>query len=121
MHEPSTDRAYQKFLSVCPQGERNEQEAPIITTGPNGQESFFSGRMRGIGIDSRDLPGVIIRVICERNQYLTLVRPRKAADLLIAATAQEHGLTVVTRNVRHFEPTGVAVLNPWNSRAKGSV
>ena len=34
------------------------------------------------------------------------------ADLLIAATAIEHGLTMVTRNVRHFEPTGVAVLNP---------
>ncbi|WP_419938613.1 type II toxin-antitoxin system VapC family toxin [Candidatus Palauibacter sp.] len=34
------------------------------------------------------------------------------ADLLIAATALEHGLTVVTRNVRHFEPTGVRVLNP---------
>ena len=33
-------------------------------------------------------------------------------DLLIAAAAIEHGLTVVTRNVRHFEPTGVAVLNP---------
>ena len=29
------------------------------------------------------------------------------ADLLIAATALEHGLTVVTRNVRHFEPAGV--------------
>ena len=34
-------------------------------------------------------------------------------DLLIAATALEHGLTVVTRNVRHFEPTGVPVLNPF--------
>ena len=34
------------------------------------------------------------------------------ADLLIAATALEHGLTVVTRNVRHFEPTGVPTLNP---------
>ena len=34
------------------------------------------------------------------------------ADLLIAATALEHGLTVVTRNVRHFGPTGVSVLNP---------
>ena len=34
------------------------------------------------------------------------------ADLLIAATALEHGLTVVTRNVRHFEPTGVPVLDP---------
>jgi predicted nucleic acid-binding protein len=35
------------------------------------------------------------------------------ADLLIAATALEHGLTVVTRNVRHFEPTGVAVVDPF--------
>ena len=35
------------------------------------------------------------------------------ADLLIAATALEHGLTVVTRNIRHFEPTGVPVLNPF--------
>ncbi|MDE2802319.1 MAG: type II toxin-antitoxin system VapC family toxin [Chloroflexota bacterium] len=34
-------------------------------------------------------------------------------DLLIAATALEHGLTVVTRNVRHFTPTGVAVLDPF--------
>ena len=35
------------------------------------------------------------------------------ADLLIAATALERGLTVVTRNVRHFEPTGVSTLNPF--------
>ena len=35
-----------------------------------------------------------------------------SADLLIAATGLEHGLTVVTRNVRHFEPTGVPVVNP---------
>lgn len=34
-------------------------------------------------------------------------------DLLIAATALERGLTVVTRNVRHFETTGVTVLDPF--------
>lgn len=38
-------------------------------------------------------------------------------DLLIAATALVHGLTVVTRNVRHFEPTGVRVLNPFGDDA----
>ncbi len=37
------------------------------------------------------------------------------ADLLIAATALERGLTVVTRNLRHFTPTGVATLNPWQA------
>jgi predicted nucleic acid-binding protein len=36
----------------------------------------------------------------------------EGADLLIAATALEHGLTVVTHNVRDFEPTGVPVLDP---------
>ena len=37
------------------------------------------------------------------------------ADLQIAATAFVHGLTVVTRNVRHFEPTGVRVFNPFEN------
>ena len=33
-------------------------------------------------------------------------------DAMIAATAQIHGLTVVTRNVADFKPFGVALLNP---------
>ena len=36
----------------------------------------------------------------------------KNADLLIAATALDHGLTVVTCNVGDFEPTGVPVIDP---------
>ena len=39
-----------------------------------------------------------------------------SADLMIAATALEHGLTVVTRNVSDFEPSGVAVLDPFSRR-----
>jgi toxin FitB len=35
------------------------------------------------------------------------------ADILIAATALTHGLTVVTRNVKHFSPTGAVVINPF--------
>ena len=35
-----------------------------------------------------------------------------SSDLQIAAIAWSRGLTVVTRNVRHFEPTGVPTLNP---------
>lgn len=38
-------------------------------------------------------------------------------DLGIAATALEHGLTVVTRNVAHYERTGVAIVNPFEARA----
>ncbi len=40
----------------------------------------------------------------------------EGADLQIAATALEHGLTVVTRNVSDFRSTGVAVLNPSDAR-----
>jgi toxin FitB len=39
-----------------------------------------------------------------------------SADLMIAATALEHGLTVVTRNVSAFEPSGVAVFDPFSRR-----
>jgi toxin FitB len=38
----------------------------------------------------------------------------KGVDNLIAATALCHNLTVVTRNVKDFEPTGVRVLNPYS-------
>lgn len=42
----------------------------------------------------------------------------KNLDLGIAATALEHGLTVVTRNVAHYAPTGVAIVNPFEATAR---
>jgi toxin FitB len=38
-------------------------------------------------------------------------------DALIAAVAEAVGMTVVTRNIKHFEPLGVACLNPWDTTA----
>ena len=35
------------------------------------------------------------------------------ADLIIAATASVHDLTVLTRNLRHFTPLGVKAINPF--------
>jgi toxin FitB len=40
---------------------------------------------------------------------------KQSGDIMIAASALEHGLTVVTRNVSDFEPTGVSALNPFKS------
>jgi predicted nucleic acid-binding protein len=34
-------------------------------------------------------------------------------DLIIAATALQHGLTVVSRDASDYQKAGVAVLNPW--------
>src|ERR1700761_8675572 len=39
--------------------------------------------------------------------------PCSERDALIAAAALVHGMTVVTRNVEDFQPTGVEILNPW--------
>jgi predicted nucleic acid-binding protein len=36
------------------------------------------------------------------------------ADLIIGATARSHGLTILTRNTRHFEPLGLPTLNPFD-------
>jgi len=39
----------------------------------------------------------------------------KGIDNLMAATALCHNLTLVTRNARHFEPTGARVFNPFGA------
>ncbi|MFD4433980.1 PIN domain-containing protein, partial [Nocardia sp. NPDC058497] len=40
--------------------------------------------------------------------------PGPERDAMIAATANEHGMTVVTRNAKDFEPVDVPVINPWD-------
>jgi predicted nucleic acid-binding protein len=46
---------------------------------------------------------------------LRVPNPCAERDALIAATAMMHAMTVVTRNVKDFESTGVEILNPWDS------
>lgn len=38
---------------------------------------------------------------------------RPERDAMIAATAKQHGYTLITRNTRDFSDCGVQVLNPW--------
>ena len=51
--------------------------------------------------------------VAQRCAVLHVPDPRSDRDALIAATALVHGMTVVTRNVSHFQAMGVAVINPW--------
>lgn len=51
--------------------------------------------------------------VAQRSARLHVPDPRPVRDALIAATALVHGMTVVTRNVADFGPTGVSILNPW--------
>jgi toxin FitB len=43
------------------------------------------------------------------------VHPELATDMLLAATALEHGLTVATRSVDHFRRARVPVVNPFDA------
>lgn len=65
---------------------------------------------------------IILPITAEIAQYCGEIRgqfrqtgiTRSQADMLIAATAQVHQLTLVTRNVRDFEGCNLAILNPFS-------
>jgi predicted nucleic acid-binding protein len=66
--------------------------------------------------DANLLP--VTKNIAQRWGILSIQAKRKGsplatADGLIAATALEHDLTLVTRNVKDFTGLGVSLLNPW--------
>lgn len=52
--------------------------------------------------------------VAQRCARLHVPDPRAERDALIAAMALVHGMTVVTRHVGDFAPTGVPLLNPWS-------
>ena len=72
-------------------------------------------------MDGQVLPTFLGRIlaidvaVAQRCAALLVPDPGSDRDALIAATALVHGMTVVTRNVRPFQPMGVVVLNPWES------
>ena len=69
----------------------------------------FAGRFLSVAV-----------AVAEASARLHVPDPRPdlltIRDGLIAATALVHRMTVVTRNVADFKPTGVATLNPWVAR-----
>lgn len=42
-------------------------------------------------------------------------RPISVFDAQIAAVCQAHGASLATRNIKDFEATGIAVIDPWNA------
>jgi predicted nucleic acid-binding protein len=65
---------------------------------------------------ARDFADAILAVDAEAAQVwgrLRVPHAENPLDKQIAATALLHDLTVVTRNVAHYQPTGVRVLNPF--------
>lgn len=51
--------------------------------------------------------------VAKRAATLHVPNPLEDRDALIAATAAVHQMTVVTRNIHHFERAGVPLFDPW--------
>ena len=66
--------------------------------------AFFAGRILPIDAAVADRWG---RMVAQAG------RPVPAIDSLLAATAEQHGLTLVTRNLRDVKGLAVQVINPW--------
>ena len=67
----------------------------------------FEGRILAVDNAVADACGKLVA----RSEALG--RPIEAMDAFIAATAEVHRLTLVTRTVSDFQPSVKAVLEPW--------
>ncbi len=106
------------FLSVVTIGELRKGIALLPQSKRRGElTEWFDGRLAP-GFAGRILP--VTQAIGDRWGVLTAMRqlagiPLAAPDGLIAATALEHDLTLVTCNVDDFVGLGVPLLNPWDA------
>lgn len=90
-------------MSLLPLGKRREELEGVMNT----ILSELSSRILPVTADVARVWGEI--TASGRNRGYTI----EVSDGIIAATAMHHGLRVVTRNVKDFEPTGVLIINPW--------
>ncbi|MEX0647876.1 MAG: type II toxin-antitoxin system VapC family toxin [Balneolaceae bacterium] len=67
----------------------------------------FKNRVLNINMEEVNKWGEILAA-AEKNG-----KPLPAIDSLVAATARVHDLSVVTRNIKDIEGSGVEVINPW--------
>ena len=71
---------------------------------------WFEGRILPVDQAITDRWGVL------RAQAQMKGRPLSVIDALLAATALQHDLTIVSRNVSDFSVVGLVVVNPWDAQ-----
>jgi predicted nucleic acid-binding protein len=101
------------FLSAVTIGELRQGVEAVRHRGDLTQATRLS---RWLGTVTTDYADAILSFDEEIAQIwgrLRVPHAENPLDKQIAATALMYGLIVVTRNVHHYEPTGVAVLNPF--------
>jgi predicted nucleic acid-binding protein len=95
-----------KGITLRSPGKRREELEAWIETDLS---ILFSGRILSVTRSVAERWGVL------DAQRQLAGKPLNVPDGQIAATALEHGLTMVTRNVKDFEQLGVSILNPWSA------
>ena len=101
------------FISVISIGEIERGIARQHTTDPGFAAALANWFDRVLALYSERILPFDLKT-ARRWGHLSATIGNDSTDLMIAGTALEHGLTVVTRNVTGFEPTGVAVFNPFS-------
>ena len=75
---------------------------------------WLTGLIEGFGERILSLDCAVARLAGQMSDAaLAIGRHPGFADVAIAATAQHHGLTLLTRNLKHFQPLGVACRDPF--------
>lgn len=103
----------QLHVSVLTLGEIEQGIARIRGRGDHQQAAVLGQWLREVelGFAERVLPVTLpVASSWGRHRYAQTL---PVLDALIAATARVNGLTVVTRNVKDFQQTGVEILNPF--------
>lgn len=105
--------ADQLYVSVLTVGEIEQGVTRVRARGDDRQASALERWLREVekGFAGRIVP-VTLEVAREWGRQQSS-RSAPVIDALISATARVHGLTVVTRNAKDFEQTGIRVLNPF--------
>jgi toxin FitB len=108
-------RATELFLSVISIGEIERGIERQRATDPSFAGALATWLDRVLALYGERILAFDLRT-ARRWGALSAALGNDSADLMIAATALEHGLTVVTRNASDFAPTRVAVLDPFSRR-----
>jgi predicted nucleic acid-binding protein len=108
--EAGSEELFVSAISVCEVELGIEQRRRPDPAFAARLEQWLNGVLHAYG--DRILP--VDSPVARRWGQLAARLGNRDFDLALAATALEHRLTVVTRNVSHFAPAGVATLNPFD-------